>query len=348
MSIGSRLSPEGTAPWPLRAAVPERYKRPIKHVYGSLVSSATSFARRNYDPARSILVFGSPRSGTTWLMNLICASPGRAAVFEPLNRVYDPWLARIVGDEWLRLTADADHPELERFFTVVMAGHHLTRWSSNRSSLTDLLRASRLVVKFVRAMRAMGWIARRFPANAKVAILRHPCAVVSSMVASPGKWNDWSREYVTERVLAVVGDAHRPFLARLKTREQLLAAWWAADTRALLTETSPADVLVLTYEMLVCQPSATLERLFSHLGEAVPPGALEGTRRASETANPGAAIRTGRAPLAEWRRRVEPMTARAILDVVEALGVSVYSEALVPDVARLEIDHTRLSWKRSG
>src|SRR4029450_2107116 len=97
-----------------RAAVPERYKRPIKHVYGALVSSAAAFVRRNYDPARSILVFGSPRSGTTGLMNLICPTPGRAAVFEPLNRVYDPWLARIVGDEWLRLAAECAHAGLER------------------------------------------------------------------------------------------------------------------------------------------------------------------------------------------------------------------------------------------
>src|SRR5262245_25463544 len=174
---------------PLRALVPERYKRPLKLAYGTLVSAAASFLRRHYDPTRSVLVLGSPRSGTTWLMNLVCASPGTAAVFEPLNPVQDPWIARLVTDEWLRLTSNDDARELERFLALVLAGRHLTRWSSNHSSLPDILCASRLVVKFVRAMRAAGWLARRFPANPKVAILRHPCAVVSSMVASPGIWN---------------------------------------------------------------------------------------------------------------------------------------------------------------
>jgi hypothetical protein len=281
-------------------------------------------------------------------MNLICASPGTAAVFEPLNGVQDPWVARLLTDEWLRLTPDDDAGELEEFLTLVFAGRHLTRWSSNRSSLSDLLRASRLVVKFVRAMRAAGWIARHFPHNRKVAIVRHPCAVVSSMMASPGIWNEWSREYVTEKALEVLGDVHRPLLASLETRAQLLAAWWAADTRAVLCETAPSEVLLITYEVMVADPASSLERLFSHLGESIPPRALDRVRAPSETANPDAAIRTGRDPLAAWRTRLDRATGRAILDVVEACGISFYSEGLLPDVAMLEEHHARLSWKRSA
>src|SRR4029453_2825034 len=180
-----------TVPRRALAPVPEPLKASAKRAYGRVLSAACGYAHRDYDPARTVLLLGSPRSGTTWLMDIVCSLPGSAPIFEPLNRRQDPLLARILKDEFPRLEAAEGRPGPETFSGRVFAGGHLTRWSSAHASIPSLLRARRFVVKFVRAMRSAGWLSARFPGNRAILLLRHPCAVVSSMRGSQGIWNAW-------------------------------------------------------------------------------------------------------------------------------------------------------------
>jgi len=317
------------------ARVPEPLKVPAKRVWGRLLSIASARAHRDYDLERTLLLLGSPRSGTTWLMNLVCRLPGACLFFEPWNGRHDPVVARLLEEEFPRIGPEEDLPELETLLRLVLSGRHLTRWSSAYASPAALLRADRFVVKFVRAMRAAGWLSARFPRNRTVVLLRHPCAVVRSMISSRGRWNEWSRGEILEPVRRTLGDEVAPVLARLRTREELLAAFWCADALAAVHETSAADAFVVTYEELVREPEPTLARLFAHLREPVPEGALEEAARPSETANPGAAIRGGRDPLTAWRKGLDPEQVRRIVAVVRSFGIDYYGEDAMPDLRAL-------------
>jgi hypothetical protein len=317
------------------ARVPEPLKVPAKHVWGRLLSIASARAHRGYDLERTLLVLGSPRSGTTWLMNVVSRIPGTCPIFEPWNGRHDPVVARLLDEEFPRIDPREERPALETFLRLVLSGRHLTRWSSAYASPAALLRADRFVVKFVRAMRAAGWLSARFPRNRAVVLLRHPCAVVRSMISSGGRWNEWGPEQIVEPIRRTLGPEVEPILAGLRTREELLAAFWSADAIAAVRETSPAGAFVLTYEELVREPEPTLARLFGHLREPVPERALEEAARPSETANPGAAIRGGRDPLTAWRKGLEPEQVRRIVAVVRSFGIDYYGEDAMPDLRAL-------------
>jgi hypothetical protein len=178
-----------------------------------------------------------------------------------------------------------------------------------------ILGAERFVVKFVRAMGASGWLARHFPRNKKIVILRHPCAVVASMINSPN------------------------FPSGPGRAEEEFAVGWCADTLAAVTETPPADVLLLTYEGLVSDPVESLARLFDYLETPVPPAVLSEVTRPSATANGDAAIVTGDDVLTAWQRRLKDAQIGRILHVVRDAGIDFYDGSTLPDVTRLAAAH---------
>ena len=315
--------------------VGEPLKAPVKHVYGRWVSHTSARLHAGYDPDRTLVVLGSPRSGTTWLMNVLCRLPGTAPIFEPLNRRQDRRLATILADEFPRLPPEAELPALAELPREVYAGRHLTRWSSAYATLPSLLRADRFVVKLIRAMRAAGWLCAKFPENRTVLVIRHPCAVVDSLRRSPGIWNDWSSAEITRGVARTLGPAAGAVLPRLATRGELLAAWWCAEQLAALRETPRRQVLAVSYEELVRQPEALLPPISARPGEPLLPGALAEAARASETANPEAAIRRGADPLESWRKRLPSHEIAAILGVTHALGIRCYDDSPMPDLAAL-------------
>ena len=64
-----------------------------------------------------------------------------------------------------------------------MRGGRVTRWSLQLASVGELLRAERLVVKHVQLNLAAGWLTTTFPESPTLVVVRHPCAVVQSMLA---------------------------------------------------------------------------------------------------------------------------------------------------------------------
>jgi len=50
----------------------------------------TIFNNKKFDIKNTLVITGSPRSGTTWLMEILRVIPGYTSLFEPLNPIYFP------------------------------------------------------------------------------------------------------------------------------------------------------------------------------------------------------------------------------------------------------------------
>jgi hypothetical protein len=313
----------------------------LRRGQGWLLSEASARRRRALSPADALVVLGSGRSGTTWLQEVVGTLPTALPVWEPLNPHQDPAMRPLVpGDGFVRVAPDERRDDLGGVLDEVVSGRHLTRWSSSRAGLRSLWSGSTPVVKLIRANRAAGWLTERYPSTPVVAIVRHPCAVVSSMMSAPGAWNDWPRDEILEPMRGWVPDAALDAVPE-HGRAGWLAAFWAADTLALLDETSPDRVHLVTYERMVRTPHQVAVEVFEHLGRPLPAAAATALGRASTTTNPGAAVLESRDPLAEWRRRLDPNDADAVLSVVEAFGLTFYGEDLDPDLDALSRRHRR-------
>lgn len=203
-----------------------------------------------------VFLLGMPRSGTTWLSQIIESAPGFEVRLSPnysyaLKNRLNPGSSR---EEWLqtlRHAADSDDPFMTQNWRRDTG--ELPRFDHTRSD------RRRLAIKDTRFhdlyMRGLDL----FPRAQCVALVRHPCGALAS-------WRD-SKEF-PEWV---------PFeaewrLGGVRKSEGPGEYWgfddWVSVTRMFLDyqDREPARVSIVRYEDLARKPVSTAETLFGFLG----------------------------------------------------------------------------------
>jgi len=287
-------------------------RRRIRSILDSMLACYGSLQARSYDTENTIVISGSPRSGTTWLAEILNRSiPGTSILWEPLNLNRVPE-ARSSGLTWRTpIPPDRDWPEAEHFMRRVLTGQILNTHTVSHTHPVRILTTKSWIVKSVRATRLLAWISRRFPVRMLILLIRHPCAVVASQRSFP-IWSD--------------------------TREEALAEAWSQDYNVLLSSPRPHPWMLVPYEKLVMEGRAELKRVFHALDMEVPRTAVEHLRIPSATSRGRSAIRTGSNPLGAWKKNLTSDQVRRVLDVVSTYGLDFYSDHLEPDYERLNLE----------
>ena len=194
-----------------------------------------SFVDRAGDPAETLFIFGSGRSGTTWIQEILNRHGDHRVLFEPFN----PQWVRAVGclPEFAYLTENACSTEQSRAIDRVMSGQVRGSWvdQMNRPMI-----ARRRMVKDIRAHGLAGLIASRWPTMRMVYIVRHPLAVVSS--ASALNWSDR-----LDRRLAQPGlvrdhlGEHLDYLQSLRDPWERSVAAWCVDNLVVMRTVDPTE-----------------------------------------------------------------------------------------------------------
>lgn len=281
------------------------------------------------DHSKALVIASVPRSGSTWLAQILSALPGSAVLFEPLHLKHVPD-AKQAGFSWRTyVPADAEWPEGKEFLTRVFEGRIVNRWTAQEISLRSAMAARFLIIKFVRACALLPWICRNFAPRAPILLIRHPCAVVASQMRSNVvAWKTPWRGEMPGYLL------HRPELQRvmerLDKREELLAARWALDYLPTLTAAGPRPWQLVSYEELLLRPKQTIERVFARWGNQVPAGVWDKVTTPSSMT-----YKSGIAGLEGWKQQLTSTQVRAILDTVSRFGVDLYGNAPEPDYSLL-------------
>lgn len=289
-------------------------------------------APRSYDLAQTLVVAGSPRSGTTWLSELLATLPGAAVLFEPLQAHEIPEAERLGFHRGTCMFPGQQHAERQQYLRAALSGQVLTPWTTSRASLRQILGRKFWIVKFVHANLLLGWLTSVFPVRSPALIVRHPCAVVASQMKL---WHAhcW-REREFEEFLAA-WPQFAPQLDQLKSPLQWLAACWCIEQYVPLSQPFPRRLRVVSYERLVREGPDELGRLLADWNLPLPAAAVRRLHRASTTTQRDSHVLRDGDPLAGWRRTLQPRQITQILEVVSAFGLDFYSSALEPDYDRL-------------
>lgn len=281
-----------------------------------------------------VLILSSPRSGSTWLMELLYTQPGMKYIDEPLAKhLLDAEGIAPVQSRWRYVdlrrrgqTALANYLNNDR---LIRRFGPRNVWAEEYDYITD-----RRVLKLIRACALLPWFAEETNFDV-VYLLRHPIAQALSAIRRGHEHH--LAAYRSALPPEVYGEEARkrigPSDAAASELETFVAAWGLENLVPLqhVTERPAAKVFVLTYEELVLNPEAVLNELAAtlHLEDVsrmmeqvtTPSAVTDSTPRRTKDR-----IREGdrRYLVRKWKQHVSEEQERELFSLLDALGIDAY------------------------
>ncbi len=288
----------------------------------------------------SWLLASSGRSGSTWLGDMLAATPGTQQIFEPLDprnsetyRQLMAWPPDLTPSAFKRkyLRPDADAPEWAAFWEDALRGRI-------RTYLTDYARTSflpqRFLTKVIRANMMLGFVAKRFHPRI-IFLMRHPAAVVNSMFYRvKATWPANARDLLAQEKL--VADYLRPWVGeieRISDGFEALAVWWAVENRVALTQLADQSHYLIFYEHLALRPHEETARLLHWLEmdeNAVPEALLHQYSRMTSEKQRHSGETDVMRRLTAWKQELSPAERALALKWARRLQIPYYGEDALP------------------
>lgn len=270
------------------------------------------------DTAKSIIVAGVARSGTTWLAEMLRSQAPLRIMFEPFNSRHVAAFKDFPFHTYRRPECEDRH--LESFTRTVLSGRIKDpNWIDRQ---VDCLRPRGRVIKDVRICLFLRWIHHRFPRVPLVFIVRHPCAVVASHLKL-----GWSTDEDVDSMLAqpeLVEDLLLPHLelVRKRTRpHERTAIVWCVNNLVVSNQFEGGGLTTLFYEDLVDDPGGTIPGLFRALGMDYEQSVFSRLSRPSLTAHSGSGVLSGEKNHRGWDSQLTKAQIDDVMEIVRAFDL---------------------------
>ncbi len=279
---------------------------------------------RRYE--RSILVAGTVRSGTTWLAALINYNNEYRYLFEPLYP--DLPHSHVLGPRMYVRPGNRD-PELLEQAQAILSGaiRHPRVDQFNQRAI-----AGRRLIKVIHGNLMLKWIRSCFPHLPIVLLLRHPCAIVQSLLKLG--WPT-ALEHILDQdgLLSTVLQPFRQAIEHAQTPFERHLLLWCVETYVPLKELAPNDVHLVFYEELCQHPGRELAALYEFLGREFDERVLARLKEPSPLTRPDSAIFSGGSAVESWKEDITGGQLKAALEMLHLFGLDrIYSEGPMPNV----------------
>jgi hypothetical protein len=208
------------------------------------------------DGRPNIFIFTTPRSGSTWLWELLCSQPGLKGINEP-DDLRSPSVRRHLGiSDWVQLYNRDSEPLLRRYFEGLCSGRlgFMNPWPSLRR-FRPLTR--RIVFKLLHCGEdRISWFRDTFNGRI-VVLLRHPIPVALSRNVYPRLRAFLESDYHRHFTLDQVAFARKVIDTGSKLEQGILD--WCLQNAVPLSQMEP-DWIVVTYEQLLLDPEPVIRR----------------------------------------------------------------------------------------
>ena len=223
----------------------------------------------------TIVALGSPRSGTTWIMEILNHLPEYTTVFEPFHPERFPRAGELKLSMRHYEAEGTENESLREYLGSIFRGEVSSQRPRYRLTLGNFMKrvtATKLKVKFVRANRLVPWILTNHNIRALVYIIRHPCATLASQLRTGYTGYDIYR--LAPPIDELINDANKigfedTIINRLRgitTEIQTLAAVWAMDQVIPLRHNDPR-MFKLSYEALSSNSEKEVMKVLRFLDE---------------------------------------------------------------------------------
>jgi len=208
----------------------------------------------------NVLLFSMPRSGSTWLMELIWTQPGFKPINEPLN-LKGSWLKKKSGIEGFQdLYSEQARTIVIAYFKAIADGK-ANFLNPNPLRKHARFRSSRIVYKVIHGGELfINDIA--ISTNSKIVyLIRHPIAVALSRKQIPR-----TQELTSDFVMSHFDEQEQAYaktMIKQGSEMEIKVLTWCIQNKLALSQ-KHKDWLILSYERLTFQPETVLKALAEH------------------------------------------------------------------------------------
>ena len=227
------------------------------------------------------MIASDPRSGSTWLSEIISSIPGSFIIDEPLhlNNVKE---IKPLNFSWRQhIPREKKWPAAKSFFKKLFKGQILNPHIAKGYKTTS--EANQLIVKTIRAKLLLPWLCKQFDFKYKpIVLVRHPLAMIVSLKKHDSFNYPFERFTLPQSRYSDFLKPHLDFLITLESNEeQQLALWCIANS--YLSSLNEGNWVVVRYEELINDYNKTIKRIFDIWELALPSGIDQAKSKASRS-----------------------------------------------------------------
>ena len=278
------------------------------------------------DYHQTVFLAGTGRSGTTWVEELINYRNNYRIMFEPFHSKKTKILNEWNHKQYIR--PDNREERYLRPATNILNGKIRSTWVDQNN---HKMIAQKRIIKDIRANLFLKWIKQNFPDIKIILLLRHPCAVVHSILRI-WFWDPGLYECLTQEELML--DYLNPFKTEIeaaKDRFDINIFSWCIECYVPLKQFKEGDIHIVFYESLCVEPEHTIEKLLDFVGETYSPEILDVLSKPSATIHEDSAVVTGTDLIDTWRKHITDKQLSRAIEILTLFGLEkIYSEDSLP------------------
>lgn len=284
----------------------------------------------NYDD-RTIILAGLPRSGTTWIADLINYKHEHRYIFEPFNPVrWNFFCNSLKCGQYIKPSHEDDILQ-EKFASIILGKVKDLSIDYKNLSYKKFWFKSRLI-KTVCANLYLKYLKVNFPQIQVILLFRHPCASFHSREAI-GMWPkiDFSKkiDFFSEELL---NDFPMLFqkgceLGEIKTRFERYLFSWCIKYWIPLQQFKRGEIHLAFYENFCTIPEQEIKSLFQFLQEPYDDRVFIQLKKPSSSARPTSAIVTQENLIESWKKNISDHQLERAFEILNLFGLDkIYSK----------------------
>jgi hypothetical protein len=230
-----------------------------------------SFHNKAFDINDTIIISGAPRSGTTWLYEILANLPNYTGVYEPLLYDWFPEAEKVGFNQRQYLIPTHDDIKKYNYLLNVFRGKYFTIRPEYKLSFNYIYRrliSKKLLIKFVRANRLLPWMVNNYNVKSFILLVRHPCSTIVSQIKSTytGYWNPSipnKKQILMELENYQIDENIDNLINSLRYEEEYLAFYLGMDYKIALSSEIVNNLDILCFESMVQSGSKSLNKFLA-------------------------------------------------------------------------------------
>lgn len=307
----------------------------MEDIRDDFLANAVKYLGNFHVPSRrrgNVCILSSPRSGSTWLMELILTQKGFKPCNEPFNLRKRAVSRRFGSSNWADLYSESQQHKVEGYLKSFLTNRYSAAFKNLRIGQKHYRPITRRIVfKILHGCEhKVSWLAHVLDARV-VLLIRHPIPVALSREQLP-RLHAFLNSDFTERLTSSQRTIAGHVLDRNDPMELAILDWCLQNVLPL--QQANNSLLVLTYEQLVLDPKPALERLVTYLDLDSLDRMIASISRPSGSVSKSsvetASFLESRSEMDrtwlidKWRKRVSVDQENELMRIVADFGVDVY------------------------